>query len=390
MVKNKEIFLFPLFIIAFFLSFVFFDFQLYENKANYSINIRQAPSTKSKVVASLSSQKTVFQIKQKQDWSSVIHKKYGFIYNPLLSKKQILVFETNINNKTFFSFLLGALLVVIIYFPIILFRFISQKLQEKKDEFSQKLQEIENEFSQKLQEKIEKEFSRKLQEKEKEFSQKLQDKEKEVIKLQNKLSESEKKVIELQNKLSESEKKGRNFENYVVGKIDKTLEFIRWRSDKCIASSKSVIYPSDSLYPDLLISYTNQSDEKQKFAIECKWRKKWWEKIEKEREKQEGFLLECKQLENYAEYAAKNSIPVFLVIGIGGNSKKIYDSKAEEIKPDELFIISLDDFEKISCGHNYKSVEYKFINTKKLEKYDISDFEENFFFITPKILKNLL
>jgi hypothetical protein len=62
---------------------------------------------------------------------------------------------------------------------------------------------------------------------------------------------------------------------------------------------------------------------KEAFAIECKWRKNYFKNgIE---------WAQNYQIKNYKEYAEKLNIPVFVVIGVGG----------EPEKPEELFIVPL-------------------------------------------------
>ncbi len=80
------------------------------------------------------------------------------------------------------------------------------------------------------------------------------------------------------------------------------------------------------------------------FAIECKWRKSYYKNgIE---------WAENYQIVNYKEYSEKLEIPVFVVIGVGG----------EPGKPQELFIVPL------------QKMNSKVISKSELEKYskDIS------------------
>ena len=100
--------------------------------------------------------------------------------------------------------------------------------------------------------------------------------------------------------------KGRGFEDYVVNLLDipnnNDLTIIEWRGDKSLPG----VYPENNSAPDLVFDYKGRS-----FALECKWRNHIPKDIEKE-------LLPADRMVAFIQYSAKNSIPVYLLLGIGG------------------------------------------------------------------------
>lgn len=121
--------------------------------------------------------------------------------------------------------------------------------------------------------------------------------------------------------LDENKAKGDAFERFVVKNFDKKYFTLQeWRSDKYVDG----IYAVSNHFPDLEVIFNLESKGvREAFAIECKWRKSLYrESIE---------WAKDYQLKNYQEYADKLKIPVFVVIGVGG----------EPEKPQELFIVPL-------------------------------------------------
>ena len=100
--------------------------------------------------------------------------------------------------------------------------------------------------------------------------------------------------------------KGREFEDYVVDFFDlphnKKLILKEWQGDKHLPS----VYPENNNAPDLVFSY-----EGYPFAIECKWRSHMPKDIEKE-------LLPSDRQSLFQQYAKEHSLPVYLLVGIGG------------------------------------------------------------------------
>ncbi len=115
--------------------------------------------------------------------------------------------------------------------------------------------------------------------------------------------------------------KGDAFEKYVVQHFSrKYFRLQEWRSDKYVDG----IYAVSNHFPDLEVVFDFKAKSiKQAFAIECKWRKNFYNNdIE---------WAKDYQVKNYQDYATKLNIPVFVVIGLGGTPDK----------PQELFIVPL-------------------------------------------------
>ena len=100
--------------------------------------------------------------------------------------------------------------------------------------------------------------------------------------------------------------KGREFEDYVVDFFNlthnKKLILKEWQGDKNLPG----VYPENNSAPDLVFSYDGHS-----FAIECKWRSHMPKDIEKE-------LLPSARQRFFQQYAKEHSLPVYLLVGIGG------------------------------------------------------------------------
>ncbi len=161
----------------------------------------------------------------------------------------------------------------------------------------------------------------------------------------NKLSENEnvKSTLPIkQDYFDENKAKGDAFEKFVVKNFDPKYFILQeWRSDKYVDG----IYAISNHFPDLEVIFNFKSKNiHEAFAIECKWRKSYYKNgIE---------WAENYQIVNYKEYSEKLEIPVFVVIGVGG----------EPGKPQELFIVPL------------QKMNSKVISKSELEKYskDIS------------------
>ncbi len=159
--------------------------------------------------------------------------------------------------------------------------------------------------------------------------------------------------------------KGKLFELFIIKKFNfDFFKLERWNSDNFfIDSNDKKIYPNDSHYPDLeLIFSINSKNIEQSIAIECKWRKSLF---------QEGVCW-CKtyQFENYKKFQNKRQIPVFLVIGIGG----------EPSLPKELFIIPIININSSNSKEIIiKNKRNQFIHKDFLMKFR-KNIRDNFFF----------
>lgn len=119
----------------------------------------------------------------------------------------------------------------------------------------------------------------------------------------------------------ENKAKGDAFERFVVKNFNKKYFTLQeWRSDKYVDG----IYAVSNHFPDLEVIFNLKSKGvSETFAIECKWRKNYYhEAIE---------WAKDYQLKNYKDYAYKLKIPVFVIIGVGGEAEN----------PNEIFIVPL-------------------------------------------------
>ena len=108
--------------------------------------------------------------------------------------------------------------------------------------------------------------------------------------------------------------KGREFEEFVLELLDiKNGKYLmkEWRGDKTLGS----VFPQNNRYPDLLLE---EVETKRCLAIECKWRQKLNHSV-----MHDLFLPE--QLSSYKEFSQQRNIPVFIVLGIGGEPCEPYD-----------------------------------------------------------------
>ncbi len=137
----------------------------------------------------------------------------------------------------------------------------------------------------------------------------------------NELPNKPKQENNSKDEIAENKAKGDSFEKFVVKQFDKRYFTLNeWRSDKYVEG----IYAVSNHFPDLEIEFNLKTKEvSDKFAIECKWRKNYY---------QGGIeWANDYQIDNYKKYAETLKIPVFVVIGVGG----------EPENPNELFIIPL-------------------------------------------------
>lgn len=144
-----------------------------------------------------------------------------------------------------------------------------------------------------------------------------------------------------------NKQKGNEFESFVVNHFEpKYFDLHEWRGDKYSNGR----YASSNHYPDLEINFNFKSKNIQsKFAIECKYRSYFFNNGIK--------WAEDYQLENYKKYSAELGIPVFIVIGVGG----------EATAPAEVFIIPLSD------------INSTFVKKTFLNKYERNQPSENFY-----------
>lgn len=149
-----------------------------------------------------------------------------------------------------------------------------------------------------------------------------------------------------------NKKNGDEFEKYVVQKFDqKYFNIKHWAGDKYVKG----YYADTTTQPDLLYEFKLKGKTTE-FAVECKWRKQLYKNgIE--------FAYQ-QQFERYNDFEKTKKIPVFIVIGLGGES----DS------PENVYVISL------------REMKSNFIHMSDLKKYEKKK-NTNFYFDeqTPKL-----
>lgn len=110
--------------------------------------------------------------------------------------------------------------------------------------------------------------------------------------------------------------KGEAFEKWVVKRFSPDYFSIKdWRGDKYVEGR----YAESSENPDLEIEFRLR-DVRASFAVECKWRRAF-----DQGEKPGIEWATERQIANYGRFAQDRRMPVFVVIGIGGEP----DSPAE-------------------------------------------------------------
>lgn len=116
--------------------------------------------------------------------------------------------------------------------------------------------------------------------------------------------------------------KGESFEKWVVKRFSPEYFTLKdWRGDKYVEGR----YAKSSENPDLEIEFKLR-DVQSSFAVECKWRKGF-----EQRDKPGIAWASERQITNYQQFAVARGMPVFVVIGIGG----------EPHAPAELYIAPL-------------------------------------------------
>ncbi|MBP5772093.1 MAG: hypothetical protein J6W75_12220 [Bacteroidaceae bacterium] len=154
--------------------------------------------------------------------------------------------------------------------------------------------------------------------------------------------------------LPEEVLKGREFEDYVLElfdiREDGDLVLKEWQGDKTLGD----VCPESNRYPDFVFCH----QQSHWFAVECKWRERLTTDLEKD-------MLTVDKLAIYHQFADERRMPVFIVLGIGG----------EPCQPEQLYIIplqeipavldsskSLKDFLRSSTESQFKADEFLSFN----------------------------
>ena len=115
--------------------------------------------------------------------------------------------------------------------------------------------------------------------------------------------------------------KGREFEEFVLELFDiknGKYRLKEWRGDKTLGE----VFPENNSYPDFLIE---EIETKRHVAVECKWRQKF---------NHIGMadLFSPEQLITYQDFSKERSLPVFIILGIGGSP----------CEPEDVYIVPLE------------------------------------------------
>jgi hypothetical protein len=147
-----------------------------------------------------------------------------------------------------------------------------------------------------------------------------------------------------------SEEKGYKFEKWVVEGFNPPLHIKDWRGDKQAGGN----FAESSMYPDLEIEL-RLKDRRASFAVECKWRGSF---SSHSGQKPGIEWATVKQIDRYQQFQRDRVLPVFVVIGIGG----------EPDHPAELYITSLD------------RLKYPFASAEYLARFRRPDLTKKFYY----------
>ena len=116
---------------------------------------------------------------------------------------------------------------------------------------------------------------------------------------------------------------GYSFERFIVSRFQKEYFTLHdWRSDK----SHDGIYALSNLYPDLKYEFHHHA-KRIFFAVECKWRKDFYNN---------GIELKPEHIDNYIDYEQEENEKVFIAIGVKGTPAQ----------PEFLFVFPLNDIDE--------------------------------------------
>lgn len=119
--------------------------------------------------------------------------------------------------------------------------------------------------------------------------------------------------------------KGREFEDFVLEMFnvcaDGDFVLKEWQGDKTLGD----VCPESNRYPDFVFSCKDGS-----FAVECKWRERMGKKIDND-------MFPSKKLAIYQQFADERRMPVFIMLGIGG----------EPCQPELLYVIPLQELPNV-------------------------------------------
>ena len=166
-------------------------------------------------------------------------------------------------------------------------------------------------------------------------------------------NETDDETKPLHKPVTDYKEKGDAFEKWVVERFNsKYFKIKEWRSDKY----HDGLYAASNMMPDLVFELKSNGVFTA-FAIECKWRSSYFHNTVE--------LAKEYQLRNYKEYALKNQIPVFIVLGVGGQPADpalIYIVPLEEVDTNVFSKEALSRFHRKSKGTFYFNAESKVLS----------------------------
>lgn len=150
-------------------------------------------------------------------------------------------------------------------------------------------------------------------------------------------------INELKYNFSEKpEWKGQRFEDFVIDSFDEKYFHII-EATHLFTGKKGERYVESSLNPDFTLEYRHKN-KKERFAIECKFRSDLYQ----------GMLKWSypDQLKRYRQFEKDRNIPVFVVVGLGG----------DDDDPENMYVIPLKEAKYPSL---YPSVYQKYSKDPK-------------------------
>jgi hypothetical protein len=143
---------------------------------------------------------------------------------------------------------------------------------------------------------------------------------------------------------------GREFEEYIISLFnERHFKLKKYRKSEDFNGK----YIDDASHPDLEIELVFTSGRKNRFAVECKWRRGF---------ETSGYVkwAEDAQVCKYRIFQDQTRIPVFIAIGIGGKPNN----------PEKLFVTPLNNICESNIVHEQKLILYNRKPTNRFY-YDI-------------------
>jgi len=138
-------------------------------------------------------------------------------------------------------------------------------------------------------------------------------------------------------------KKGYEFENYVQQLFNKNhFTLMQWRKAHKYLHKDVPVGHSN---PDLELIFGRRN--KHRFAVECKWRSQFTN----------GMIhwAHEHQIRSYLDFQAKERVPVFIAIGVGG----------EPSSPDKLFVTPLDNIYMYTDVYERRLIPFNRVPTQR-------------------------